>query len=201
MIEATAMTTTTPRTEPLPTRVPAPNAWHEVRKWVPDLLTVSRVPLGWYYPRVEHRPGAALGVIGAALVSDVLDGFFARRWGAATPHGAVLDAIADKYFAVRVVESLVRHERLTTTQAALLFVREAGQVALLLDTAAQPPARRAQMFAARRANVAGKVTTGFQTATCIAAHLGWRATPLLAIATAVAGGISAVTYWRRAHGT
>ncbi len=181
------------------TQPSALTTWHHVRRWVPDLLTASRVPLGWYYPRVEeHRP-AALGVVGAALVTDMLDGFLARRWGVASRHGAMLDAVADKYFALRVVESLVRHERLTAGQAALLFVREVGQAVLMLEIATHPPARRARMTAARRANAAGKLTTGLQTAACVAAHLGARATPALVLATAAVGAFAAVTYWRRAH--
>lgn len=79
-------------------------------RWVPNALTGLRVALvpaflthAWSCARdvaagegdQPHRALAAAALIGIG-VSDVLDGWIARRWGLTTPLGAMLDAAADK---------------------------------------------------------------------------------------------------------
>jgi CDP-diacylglycerol--glycerol-3-phosphate 3-phosphatidyltransferase/cardiolipin synthase len=58
---------------------------------VPGLLTLMRVPLAAAFPFVLGRPLVALGVLAAAGLSDVLDGWYARRFGQVTPTGTALD--------------------------------------------------------------------------------------------------------------
>ncbi|HEU5321760.1 MAG TPA: CDP-alcohol phosphatidyltransferase family protein, partial [Methylomirabilota bacterium] len=45
---------------------------------------------------VYRRPGAALLVFSAAAVTDLLDGYVARRRGSQSRLGAFLDPVADK---------------------------------------------------------------------------------------------------------
>ena len=67
-------------------------------KHIPNLLTALRillVPLIWKYLwDREYEWALALGAI--ASISDALDGWFARRFNAASKLGAQLDPIADK---------------------------------------------------------------------------------------------------------
>lgn len=78
--------------------------------WLPNALTALRLALipafvvhaCWCAEAVAagatgttHRFLAASALIGIG-VSDVLDGWLARRFGLATPFGAVADAVADK---------------------------------------------------------------------------------------------------------
>ena len=53
--------------------------------------------------RVERLRALAAGTLLAIGVSDVLDGYLARRHGLGTPLGALLDALADKLAQVSVV--------------------------------------------------------------------------------------------------
>jgi len=82
---------------------PSPN---RVQAWIPNLLTGIRLvlvpvfvlialdgeeagdPAGWVSP--------AFWLVVVAGFSDLLDGFFARRWGTTSRIGALLDAVADK---------------------------------------------------------------------------------------------------------
>jgi len=76
-------------------------AWAEVRRHVPNALTIARfvaVPVfAWLY--LEAGEGAAWGAgiffVGAAL-TDQLDGYLARRWQVESAFGRVADPLADR---------------------------------------------------------------------------------------------------------
>lgn len=75
----------------------------ELRPWtLPNLLTFGRlVALPFLIVAiVEGRHGSALAIFLAAAITDILDGFLARRFGMASPLGAYLDPIADKLFLI-----------------------------------------------------------------------------------------------------
>jgi phosphatidylglycerophosphate synthase len=81
-----------------------------VPAWTPNALTVLRIALipaflfhaHWCIQDLRagagdqpHRAIAAAALLGIGI-SDVIDGWLARRFGLATPLGATLDALADK---------------------------------------------------------------------------------------------------------
>lgn len=76
--------------------------------WLPNLLTAFRLALVPAFVLVARRSGPAqlqpgwespaLWIVAAAGISDVLDGFLARRWNLTTRFGALMDAVADKSF-------------------------------------------------------------------------------------------------------
>lgn len=65
---------------------------------IPNAITFLRLALvpvmAWYL--VEGRYGPALAVFLAAALSDLLDGFIARRFDLTSTLGAALDPVADK---------------------------------------------------------------------------------------------------------
>ena len=78
-----------------------------LRKWVPNALSVSRIPLGLafllLYDTSDVRLFAsAIGVACVAFLTDVADGNLARRWNVASDAGALIDGIGDKAFYVAV---------------------------------------------------------------------------------------------------
>src|SRR4051794_1401386 len=83
---------------------------------LPNLLSLSRLPLGGIFwvalgpgnPRPPPaRAVAALGVMSVAAVTDVLDGYIARRRGAdLAGAGSWLDPVCDKLFIGAVLAAL-----------------------------------------------------------------------------------------------
>lgn len=79
-----------------------------------------------------HRFGAfiitnealALVVFWAAALTDLLDGYLARRWGQITTVGMLLDPIADKLLISAALISLVQVHRLPGWIAVILIGRE-----------------------------------------------------------------------------
>src|SRR5580704_15153614 len=63
---------------------------------LPDLLTAIRLPLAAAFLATDDR-AARLVILGAAGISDLLDGAWARRVGPSRL-GVILDPICDKVF-------------------------------------------------------------------------------------------------------
>jgi cardiolipin synthase (CMP-forming) len=67
-------------------------------KHVPNLLTAARLALTPYlfWLMVRHQYGTIIPWFIVIAVTDVVDGFLARRFGASSRLGAYLDPLADK---------------------------------------------------------------------------------------------------------
>lgn len=78
----------------------------------PNLLSMLRLPLAAIFPFAAASEDGALLVLALAGVTDVLDGYLARRDRQVTATGAVLNPIADKVFALSVVSTLIAQGRI-----------------------------------------------------------------------------------------
>ncbi len=166
--------------------------------WIaPAWFSWVRLPLAACFPLVIDRPAAALGVLVAAGISDVLDGWIARRYRLVTAAGTVLDPITDKLFVLTVAITLVMSGRLSTEMVLLLSTRELGEVPLVVWYTLSPRARSART-AAPSANVGGKLATSLQFGAVAWAIFRQPHLELWVAATAIAGGLAAIAYWRRA---
>jgi len=164
---------------------------------VPGLLSLARLPLAAAFPFVVGRPLLAFGVLLAAGLSDLLDGWYARRFNQVTATGAALDPVTDKLFVLTVAATLVATGQLTARAVLLLSTREVGELPLVLWLASSRAARRARAGQAS-ANAAGKVATALQFASVAAILLGAPHAGLWVGTTAIAGAAAALSYWRRA---
>lgn len=160
----------------------------------PSCISFLRLPLAAAFPFVHDRPWWALGVLLASGLSDVVDGWWARRFHQATATGAVVDPITDKVFVLTVAVTLVYAGALSPLSVLLLSTREIGELPLVVWLALSPEARRRRKEHAK-ANAAGKAATALQFAAVIAALFHWRGTDVLVGVTAAAGVLAAVTYW------
>jgi CDP-diacylglycerol--glycerol-3-phosphate 3-phosphatidyltransferase/cardiolipin synthase len=163
---------------------------------VPGLLSLSRIPLAAAFPFVLARPFLALCVLAAAGLSDVLDGWYARRFGQVTPTGTALDPVTDKLFVTTVAVSLVAGGYLSVLDVLLISAREIAELPLVAWLAMNRDAR-SRRAGHPSANLPGKLATVLQFGTASAAlfrmpHLEW-----LVAATAAVGGLAAVSYWVR----
>ena len=80
------------------------------------MLTLARVALvpGIAVFLVERHFGWALGVYVFASLTDVLDGWIARRWNQATPLGTALDPLVDIVFNLTALAGLAAAELLNS---------------------------------------------------------------------------------------
>ncbi|KAG8462080.1 hypothetical protein KFE25_011530 [Diacronema lutheri] len=93
---------------------------------LPNLITCGRIAfsplLGWLVLH-EHYSAALVGCA-AAAVSDMADGFIARRWSMETVLGSYLDPLADKVFIGSMCVSLAAVGCLEPQLAALVVARD-----------------------------------------------------------------------------
>jgi cardiolipin synthase len=163
----------------------------------PGLLSLARVPLAIAFPFVVEETLWALVVLALAGVSDVLDGYCARRFGQVTPTGAALDPVTDKLFVLTVAVTLVVNGHFSLLAVLLLSTREILELPLVVWFALSPRARSARAEKPS-ANVFGKLATLLQFAAVFSALLSWSITDFWIGATAVVGVFAAVSYWLRA---
>ena len=163
---------------------------------LPNVLSALRLPLALVFPFVAANVHAALGVLVAAALTDVFDGWLARRMGQVTAVGAVVDPIADKVFATTVVITLLLDHKLPMWALPALLAREileAPLVAWVLVSQSFRGARRA----AARANIPGKLATTVQFIAVLSAIAAPELLEASLIASAVAGVLAGVSYWYR----
>jgi phosphatidylglycerophosphate synthase len=161
---------------------------------VPNLLSLTRLPLAVAFPFAIGRGAAAsMAVLALAGLTDVADGWYARRFHQETPIGAVLDGWMDKLFVAAVVVTLVVFRSLSLTDALLLGARELGELPLLLRALLQKrPLQRGYSAA-----FLGKLATVLQFATVISVILGTAHRSALVLCTSVCGLLAAAYYWAR----
>lgn len=161
----------------------------------PNLVSLLRVPLAVAFPLVAGSAPAALTVLGLAGATDVLDGLLARRLGAVTALGAVIDPVTDKIFALSAMGSLLALHRLPWWGVPALLARELLEAPLLIwGVRRRLHGDRAPVLGA---NAAGKLATVAQSGALLAAIAAPSAlSPALGVA-ATAAVVAGVVYWRR----
>jgi CDP-diacylglycerol--glycerol-3-phosphate 3-phosphatidyltransferase/cardiolipin synthase len=159
----------------------------------PSLLSLARLPLAVLFALEVGRPRWAMVVLLVAGLSDVLDGWIARRFGQVTPAGAVLDAVMDKVFVAVVAVALITSHALSPAQAVLLGTRDIGElvIGMLLMTR-----DRALLARPHSAHAFGKMTTWLQYVVVSAAVLRFPGAVLNALvaSAAIAGVLAAAAY-------
>ena len=162
---------------------------------VPGLLSLARLPLAAAFPLTLGNAAWGLGVLLAAGATDLLDGWYARRFHQETRTGAAVDGLTDKVFVLTVVGSLTAFGAMSLVEVLLLGTREIGEAALAIRLVADPERRRRATV--RSANLAGKLATTLQFAAVSAIILGLERRSLLIGATALAGLVASAMYWNR----
>jgi len=94
---------------------------------VPNALTMFRlalVPVYWVLMMVYKLDYWALCVFVLATLTDVLDGFLARRYHQITDFGKLMDPLADKLMTLSVLATLLLRRIIPWIPVALLALKE-----------------------------------------------------------------------------
>ncbi|KAI2642775.1 hypothetical protein GGS21DRAFT_192137 [Xylaria nigripes] len=101
---------------------------HENIYTVPNLLTFSRLAVAPFigYAILHDAHVLALGLFAYAGVSDLLDGWIARRWRLQTVVGSVVDPMADKMLMTVLTICLATKGVLPVWLAVIILGRDVG---------------------------------------------------------------------------
>lgn len=95
---------------------------------IPNALSLSRIVLALLFVVCFQRKAILLyfsvGLCVAALVTDVLDGYFARRLKVASIHGRLWDSLGDKSFYSAIIIAFNAQDFLGVLVSWALIVRE-----------------------------------------------------------------------------
>ncbi len=163
---------------------------------VPNLLSLLRLPLAWAFARFAQDPVAALLILFLAGLSDVLDGWWARRYEQATATGAVVDGLTDKAFAAVVVVTMFYRYDLSWYGVLALASREIIELPLVLWWVLHRSQRRAKAEDPK-ANWLGKLVTVVQFGVVVSVVVSSSWVVPLSWLCGVVGVLAAVTYWKR----
>ena len=105
------------------------NAQGEEKSNLPNILTIIRlvcIPLVVIVLNFPGKLGSFLAAmfVGLAFITDILDGYFARRYGAVTVLGKFLDPLADKLLVSVTMIMLIPLDRIPVWVVILIIARE-----------------------------------------------------------------------------
>lgn len=89
---------------------------------LPNLISLLRIPLALAF--LQEQPLVRAGAILLAMLSDGLDGYFARRYSKSSRFGTLLDPVTDKFFVFVVLGILISEHRLSPIEAMAMLCRD-----------------------------------------------------------------------------
>ena len=160
-----------------------------------DVVSLSRLVLAAAFV-VARGAVVRLALIVAAGITDLLDGWIARRRNETSGFGAVLDPAADRAFVLIVVGTLLVEGALTGAQTLILMARDVVTTIGVVAVRAIAALRSVRV----EARFSGKVVTVLQFATLVGVMVDPRTIPWLLGLVAAASAISVMDYaaaiWR-----
>jgi cardiolipin synthase len=163
---------------------------------IPSLLSLMRIPLAVLFPIVIFDKTFAFVIMVIAGLSDIFDGWYARRFNQITAIGTLIDPITDKFFVLSVAFTLVLNGDISFLHILMLGAREVGELPLVLYLSYIRYIRLVPMDQPK-ANIMGKFTTLIQFAAVTSVLFFHILSPLLFCLAAVIGIIAAGSYWWR----
>lgn len=166
----------------------------------PNLLALSRIPLGLAFWGVAERQLLSLITVGVAGATDVMDGWLARRLRLARPGGigTWLDPACDKFFVLSVLSAVYARRGASLALVTLIAAREIVLVPLVV-VHRLVPALRGRLPRDFSAGALGKATTAAQFSAVGALLAGHPAATPLAWAACGIGLLAAARYLARAR--
>ncbi|WP_232697870.1 CDP-alcohol phosphatidyltransferase family protein [Brevibacillus daliensis] len=102
---------------------------------VPNALAVFRIVLvpiylAVFFSSYEHHITVAYLILVLAGITDVADGYIARKYKLVTAIGKMLDPLADKLMMIAVILSFLLSDRISIWAASVFFFRDIAMIVL-----------------------------------------------------------------------
>lgn len=140
---------------------------------IPNLLSLLRIPFALVF--LQGNPLYRSLAIIFAMITDILDGYLARRYRMSSQIGALIDPIMDKFFVLFVLATLITENRLSWPDALSLICRDYSVVLFGFYLVLSGQLTKYQF----RAIWCGKVTTALQFAILLGLTFHYEFSPLV----------------------
>lgn len=130
---------------------------------IPNIVSLSRVALAVAFV-ADHDTRDRIIIVIVAAITDVLDGWLARRAGLVSRFGALVDPFADRVFVLVAVATFVYEGTITTVDYFIMISRDLMTAIGFLVAKAVSWLKPVEF----RARWSGKVVTALQIFTCLA---------------------------------
>jgi cardiolipin synthase len=142
---------------------------------IPNAVSLSRVVLAGAFV-MDHDANDRIAIVLIAAVTDMLDGWLARRAGLVSRFGALVDPFADRVFALVAVATFVYEGTLSTVEYFVMISRDLMTAVGFLVAKAVSWLKPVEF----RARWSGKLVTATQMVTFVAIlKLPQTVTPLI----------------------
>lgn len=94
---------------------------------IPNILSLMRLPLALAF--LQENISVRVAAIIIAGLTDMLDGFLARRYGQSSRLGTILDPLTDKLFVLTALIVFIFENKLSMPNAATMLSRDFAVVA------------------------------------------------------------------------
>ena len=118
-----------------------------------DKVSLSRIPLTIFFILFINNKVLLLIILAFVIISDILDGYLARRNKNTTKFGASLDPLMDKIFIVTAFIIFLINNSITTLQFIFLIIRDVYSISEMILI----PLLKNNKF--HKASLFGKITT------------------------------------------
>ncbi|MGM9632431.1 MAG: CDP-alcohol phosphatidyltransferase family protein [Eubacteriales bacterium] len=109
---------------------------HDELFTVPNMLSIFRlllIPVIVYTYIFAHENILTVVLIAISSISDMIDGYIARKFNMITDFGKFLDPLADKATQITVIACLITKFKLMILPCVVLFVKELSSLLLRLE--------------------------------------------------------------------
>jgi CDP-diacylglycerol--glycerol-3-phosphate 3-phosphatidyltransferase len=124
---------------------------------IPNIISLSRVILALAFV-MRRNVDERIAIIVAAAITDMLDGWLARRAGLVSRFGALVDPFADRVFVLVAVATFVYEGTLDTWQYFIMISRDLMTAVGFLVARSVRWLRPVEF----RARISGKIVTSLQ---------------------------------------
>lgn len=156
---------------------------------LPNALSFLRLPLAVVFILTESTLGRAVIIVAAAL-SDMADGWLARKLRQDTGAGQIVDPITDKLFVLVALATFTARDELSAGTVAVLLARD------IYTSFAFFTLKALDWQVKFKSRWSGKTVTVLQLSVMLAVLVWQPAVPALVIATAIASVVAIADYTR-----
>ena len=123
---------------------------------IADKLSLSRIPLTLLFLIFNQNKIVSIIILFLVILTDILDGYMARKNKISSKFGALIDPLADKVFVVSALLLFLYLNKITLLEFFILVIRDIYSITEVIITLIKKSKK------SHKARVFGKITTALQ---------------------------------------